>query len=605
MAEEILIALKERYLKTGAPGNLTLVYAAGIGDGKERGVNHLAQEGLLKKLICGHIGLAPKLQDLVRNDKILVYNFPQGTINQLFRDIAAHRPGAITAVGLDTFIDPRMDGGKLNAKTKNEGDNLIEVMSIGGSEYLFFKAFPINIAIIRGTTADTSGNISMEKEALTSEVLSLAMAARNSNGFVIAQVERIAEHGTLSPRNVKVPGILVDCVVLSKPGNHWQTFAEAYSPAFSAEIRVPMQFIPAMEMSERKIIARRAAFELRPNSVVNLGIGMPEGIAQVANEEKLIEYLTLTAEPGVIGGMPNGGLNFGTGTNIDALIDQPYQFDFYDGGGLDIAFLGMAQADMEGNVNVSRYGQRFVGPGGFIDISQSSKKVVFVGTFTAGGLKVSMEDGKLKIIQEGKEKKFIARVDQKTFGGRYAAEKKRFVLYVTERCVFALCEKRLELIEVAPGIDYEKDILARMEFEPVIRQKPCSMDLRIFRPETMGLREDLLRLPIRERLTYDPAENIFFVNFENLHIKSQDDIKQRQETVEKILGPLGRKVKTIVNYDNFDIMPELIDEYADMVKYVMQFYESTTRYTTSTFLRMKLGDELLKRNLAPHLWELR
>jgi propionate CoA-transferase len=395
----------------------------------------------------------------------------------------------------------------------------------------------------------------------------------------------------------------VDCVVVSRPENHWQTYGEVYNPAFSGEIRIPMQFIPVMEMSERKIIARRAAFELRPNSVVNLGVGMPEGIARVANEERIIEYLTLTAEPGVIGGMPNGGLNFGTGTNIDVLIDQSYQFDFYDGGGLDMAFLGMAQADMEGNVNVSRYGPRFVGPGGFINISQSSRKVVFVGTFTAGGLKVSIEDGKLRIIQEGKEKKFIARVDQKTFGGRYAAEKKRPVLYVTERCVFVLSEKGLELIEVAPGMDIQKDILDQMEFVPVMRKKPCPMDLRIFRPDVMGLREDLLTLPIEERLSYDPAANIFFVNFEKLHIKSLDEIKQIQEIIETMLGPLGKKVKTIVNYDNFEILPELIDEYADMVKYVTQFYKSTTRYTTSTFLRMKLGEELLERNVAPHIYE--
>ena len=214
VAEEILIAIKERYLKTGAPRDLTLVHAAGVGDNKERSANHLAQEGLLKKLICGHVGHAPKLQDLIRSDKILAYNFPMGTITQLFRDIAAHRPGTITAVGIDTFIDPRIDGGKLNMKTKQEGDNLIERMSLNDNEFLFFKAFPINIAIIRGTTADMDGNISMEKEALTAEVLPLAMAAKNSNGFVIAQVERIAEHGALHPRQVKVPGILVDCVVV-------------------------------------------------------------------------------------------------------------------------------------------------------------------------------------------------------------------------------------------------------------------------------------------------------------------------------------------------------------------------------------------------------
>jgi propionate CoA-transferase len=447
------------------------------------------------------------------------------------------------------------------------------------------------------------GNITMEKEALTLEALAMAMAARNSGGIVIVQVERIADRGTLNARQVKIPGILVDCVVVAKPENHWQTFAEFYNPAYSCEIRMPMQSIPPMEMSPRKIIARRAAFELMPNGVVNLGIGMPEGVAQVANEEQMIEYLTLTAEPGVIGGLPNSGVNFGTGTNMVALVDQPYQFDFYDGGGLDMAFLGAAEVDKEGNVNVSKFGPRFVGPGGFINISQNSKHIVFVGTFTAGGLKVSVEDGKVKIEQEGRERKFIDQVEQKTFSGRYAAMNNQPVLYVTERCVFKLLEEGLELMEIAPGIDLERDILALMDFKPIINNGPKLMDARIFQPQPMGLKNDLLSLPIEKRLTYHPEENLFFVNFENLYVKSSEDIRKIKELVEGMLAPLGKKVYTIVNYDNFNIAPELVDEYSDMVKYVMQFYETTTRYTTSTFLRMKLGDELAKRDVAPHIYE--
>jgi propionate CoA-transferase len=493
-AEEIALQLEEGFLRTGKPRNLTLIYAAGQGDGREKGLNHLAHEGLIGRIIGGHIGLAPKLQRLIRENKVLAYNFPQGVVTHLFRDIAAHKPGTITTVGMGTYIDPRIDGGKINELTQLEGENLIELINLGGSEFLLYKAFPIHIAILRGTTADTDGNITMEKEALTLEALAIAMAVRNSGGTVIVQVERIAERGTLNARQVKIPGILVDCVVVARPENHWQTFADFYNPSFSCEIKIPMQSIPLMEMSARKIIARRAAFELRPNSVVNLGIGMPEGVANVANEEDVIDFLTLTAEPGVIGGLPAGGLNFGAGTNMDCLIDQPSQFDFYDGGGLDLAILGLAQADKEGNLNVSKFGPRLTGPGGFINISQSAKEVVFVGTFTAGKLEIALQDGKLQIVREGVEKKFVNLVEQKTFSGRYAARKKQPVLYITERCVFTLTEEGMELTEIAPGINLEKDILALMDFRPVIKHPPCLMDERIFSQGPMGLRKELLNL---------------------------------------------------------------------------------------------------------------
>ncbi len=601
--EEIAIAIKEYYLKNAHPRNITLIYAAGQGDGKEKGLNHLAEEGLVGRVIGGHIGLAPKLQRLIFENKILGYNFPQGVVSHIFRDIAAHKPGTITPIGLGTFIDPRVDAGKLNELTRREGADLIEVVTLAGKEYLFYKAFPINVGIIRGTTADPDGNITMEREALTLEALAIAMAARNSGGFVIVQVERIADRGTLNARQVKIPGILVDCIVVARPENHWQTFGEVYNPAFSCETKIPMQSIPPMEMSERKIISRRAAFELKANSVVNLGIGMPEGVAKVANEEKITELMTLTAEPGVIGGMPNGGLNFGTGTNMQALIDQPYQFDFYDGGGLDLAFLGAAEIDREGNVNVSKFGPRFVGPGGFINISQSAKKVVFVGTFTAGGIKIAVDENGLKIANEGREIKFREKVEQKTFSGRYAAKIGQPVRYVTERCVFSLCEEGIELIEIAPGVDLERDILSKMEFKPIIKETPRLMDHRIFQLEPMGLKEELLAISIEDRIVYQAAENMLFINFESLYIRSSNDISRIRKTVEGILKPLGRKVYTIVNYDNFNILPELVNEYADMVKDVLQYYEGVTRYTTSTFLRMKLGDELQKRELSPHIYE--
>lgn len=598
--EELIIGLEKRFLSTGEPKNLTLVYASGLGDGKDQGLNRLGHEGLLRRVVAGHWGLTPKLQALALNNKIEAYNLPQGVLTHLFRDIAANNPRTLSRVGLGTFTDPRYGGGKVNSLTK---DDLVEVVQFDGLDYLAYKTFPIQIALLRGTTADMDGNITMEKEPVTLDVLPVAMAVKNSGGFVIVQVERIAERGALNARQVKIPGILVDCVVVAKPENHKQTYVTQYNPAFSCEFKIPTATVEPLPMDERKIVARRAAFELQPNMIVNLGIGMPEGVANVANEEGIFDYLTLTAEAGSIGGIPASGLNFGASTNMDCLVDMHSQFDFYDGGGLDLACLGLAQMDQHGNVNVSKFGPKLAGCGGFIDITQNSKKIVFAGTFTAGDFQMGIEDGKLKIIKEGGYKKFVKDVEQITFSGKTAQMNNLQVFYVTERCVFTLTGDGVELIEIAPGIDLERDILAYMDFKPVIKNLRL-MDERIFKLPPMGIKEDLLSIPLADRLTYDAAANILYINFEGLAVRTKKDVEEIRATVEAICKPLGKRVKTIVNYDNFSIVQELEDDYINMVKYVVsEFYTDVTRYTTSAFLRMKLGDELQSRNMAPHIFQ--
>lgn len=486
--EELSMMLEKRFLETGHPQNLTLFYSAGNGDGKDKCVNHYGHTGLLKRVIASHYNLAPKLGKLIAANQIEGYAMPQGALTSFYRNLAGRKPGVITHVGLKTFADPRVEGGKLNAMTT---EDLIKVVTIDGREYLHYQPVKkFDIAFIRGTTADTFGNITMEKEAALLEAFHIAQATKAYGGTVIAQVERIAEKGTLHPQQVKVPGVLVDAIVVAKPEYHWQNNDSFYDPSQSGELRRPMADIPAMELTERKVIARRCVLELTPDAVLNLGVGMPDGVATVANEEGLIDDIILTVESGPLGGISASGGNFGAAYNPLAILEHPNMFDLYDSGRLDIAFLGLAQADEAGNINVSKFGSRIAGCGGFVNITQNAKKVVFCGTLTAGGLKLAVENGRLKILQEGKNKKFIKKVEQITFSGTYAKEMGQPVLYVTERAVFVLTPEGMVLTEVAPGIDLQQDVLAHIEFPVKVSPDLKLMDPRLFVEERMHIKEE-------------------------------------------------------------------------------------------------------------------
>jgi propionate CoA-transferase len=489
--EALTAAIEERFLATGHPRDLTLVYAAGQGDAQQRGLNHLGHAGLVKRVIGGHWGLVPKLGQLALTNQIEAYNFPQGVICHLLRESAAGRPGVFTKIGMGTFIDPIHEGGRLNDRTTTP---LVSRVDLDGEPWLWYRAFPIHVGLIRATAADPLGNLVMDEEAIIGEVLPIAQAARNAGGIVLAQVKRLL-HEPLLPQQVRVPGVLVDSIVIADDEHHWQTFGERHNSAYfepapcvksgatgSASALVSLatsertlaepvahNVLTPMPLDERRIIAARACDELRPGEIVNLGIGMPEGIARIAAERGLLQDVVLTVESGPIGGMPAGGLSFGASVHPRAIVDQPAQFDFYDGGGLDFAALGAAQIDAAGNVNVSKFGTRLAGVGGFVNISQSARRLIFCGTFTSGGLEIAIENGQLQIVREGAIRKCLTQVEQISYSGEYARQQHRDVLFITERAVFRLTFAGWELIEIAPGMELYRDILGQMDFIPIVR----------------------------------------------------------------------------------------------------------------------------------------
>lgn len=474
--EAILEAIERRFLADQAPRDITAVHPVGLGDGVSRGANHFAHEGLLKRIVCGTFVNSPLISDMAIEDKIEGYTLPQGVLSQLMREIASGRPGLITKTGLHTFVDPRQSGGR---QSKCAPQDLVENITFKGDEYLFFRSFDIDVCILRGTTADEDGNITMEQEPVFLDNLAEAQAAKRCGGRVIVQVKQLARRGTLPAKNVKVPGILVDYVVVEP--EQWQTFTTRYSPSFAGEFRTPSDDIPKLPLTARKIIARRAAMELFPGAICNLGSGISTGIANVAAEEGVLDEVWLTNEQGLIGGAPASGGDAGAARNYAAIVDQPYQFDFYDGGGLDLAFLSFAEVDEHGNVNVSRFGNRIIGPGGFINISQNAKAVIFSGTFAARTSPAGTASA------PGSKPKFVNTVEQITYNGRYGATRGQWVIFVTERAVFRLTGRGIELFEVAPGLDVEKDILALMAFRPLIAPDLATMDRRLFESSPIGL----------------------------------------------------------------------------------------------------------------------
>jgi acyl CoA:acetate/3-ketoacid CoA transferase len=490
--DKVLAGIETRFQATGEPRGLTVVFPLAVGDSFGTvGLDHLAHPGLIKRLIGGSYvngpasTPAPKIYAMILNDQVEAYNFPLGPLLHLHRDIAGRKPGVITKIGLGTFVDPRDHGGRMNTVTPPD---LVEVVQLLGEEWLLYRAFPVHVAVIRGTTADTHGNLTLEHEGTFMGILPQAMAAHNSGGKVVAQVKRVVAAGTLAPQMVKVPGILVDAIVVDPEQR--QNTGIAYDPAISGEIRTAQLPIEPAPFGPEKIIARRALCQIHPGDTVNLGFGISSLVPTIAYEEGVYEKLSFTVEQGSIGGLPLTGFAFGASHNPEAIVDSAAQFDLIDGGGISVGCLAFAEVDGSGNANVSRLAAQphvLAGAGGFIDLSQGLRKILFCGTLTAGGLDVRAENGRLRIVQDGRFQKFVAQTQHVTFSGRRAAEAGQEIWYVTERCVFQLTKDGLVLVEVAPGVDMERDIRSRVGFPLRVAPECRPMNPRLFRTEPMGL----------------------------------------------------------------------------------------------------------------------
>ena len=480
--EALLAAVERRFLAEAKPLGLTSVSVVGVGDRAALGASHLAHEGLLRRAITSALVDSPGLVRLAAQNKIEAYTLPQGVLSQLMRDMAAGRPGLLTKTGLHTFVDPRQQGARQSPCTPPD---FVEVVQLAGEEWLLFKPVPVDVAFLRGTTADEDGNVTMEQEAVFGEMLAMAQATRRAGGIVVVQVKRLACRGALPAKQVKIPGILVDFVVVD-PAQR-QTYATDYDPSYSGELRIPVGDIKPLPFGPRKVIVRRAAMELFPGAICNLGAGVSTGLSTIAAEEGLLDAVTLTNEQGLIGGAPITGRDSGGAQNFAAMIDQPAQFDFYDGGGIDVAFLSFAEVDAAGNVNVSRFGDKIIGVGGFINISQNARCMVFNGTLTAGELDITWEDGKTVIRKEGRHQKFVPKLEQICYSAALARARGQVALFVTERAVFRVGDEGLELIEIAPGLDPERDVIAHMGFRPAVSRELRPMERAIFEPGLMGL----------------------------------------------------------------------------------------------------------------------